>query len=303
MRRTTPLIWAILIGICTLVLLGGTILLFFITIPDGKDLKGCVTAKMFSVPLCPGTANYVTYAQIAPVMKNAVVVSEDASFWDHEGIDWIELRKSFETNIERGRLARGGSTITQQLAKNVYLSADKSLLRKAREAVIAIRLERQYDKKFLLEKYLNVVEFDKNVYGVRQASTHYFKTHPSQLSVAQAAWLTFLLPNPAKYSVSFHKKQLTPFAYKRMTEIVNRLARFKRISEDERVAALYEVRGLFGGPTSSLPEVKDGLDSDLENGAEDSELYEEESGASEDDSENIPEGTSEEGFEQNDQAE
>jgi monofunctional biosynthetic peptidoglycan transglycosylase len=206
-------------------------------------------------------------------MRNSVVVSEDSAFWDHKGIDWIELRKSFETNLEKGRIARGGSTITQQLAKNVYLTSEKSLLRKIREAVIAIRLERRYEKNTILEKYLNVVEFDKDVYGVKNAAQHYFEVSPAQLTIAQSAWLAFLLPNPKKYSVSFHKNKLTPFAFRQMREIINRLWRFKRITENEKNMAVREARAFFGGLSGASKE----LEEEFDRGAND----EEDSGADE----------------------
>lgn len=199
-------------------------------------------------------------AQISESLQNAIIVSEDSAFWDHEGIDWIELRKSFETNIEKGRFARGGSTITQQLAKNVYLSPEKSVLRKIKEAVIATRIERQFKKKLILEKYLNVVEFDKDVYGIKKATQHYFQTTPRSLTIAQSAWLAFLLPNPPKYSISFHRNKLTPFAFKQMSEIINRLGRFKKISESDRAAALNEAQSMFGGLSGESTELYDELE-------------------------------------------
>ncbi len=202
----------------------------------------------------------MSLSQISASLQNAVIVSEDSAFWDHEGIDWVELRKSFETNLEKGRFARGGSTITQQLAKNVYLSGEKSLLRKVKEAVIATRIERQFKKKLILEKYLNVVEFDKNIYGVKKAAQHYFQTTPVRLTIAQSAWLAFLLPNPAKYSISFHRNKLTPFAYKQMSEIINRLGRFKKISEEEKLSALAEARAMFGGLSGEATELYEELE-------------------------------------------
>jgi monofunctional glycosyltransferase len=215
---------------------------------------------MYEVHLCKDDASYVPLKQISPYARNSVIVSEDSSFWDHKGIDWVEMRKSFETNLEKGRMARGGSTITQQLAKNVYLSSEKSLLRKIREAVIAIRIERRYDKNLILEKYLNVVEFDKDVYGIKSAARHYFDVAPSQLSIAQSAWLAFLLPNPKKYSVSFHKNKLTPFAFKQMREIINRLWRFKRISEEEKKIAIRDARSFFGGLSGESKELEEEFD-------------------------------------------
>ncbi|CAN5604134.1 hypothetical protein BH10BDE1_BH10BDE1_20870 [soil metagenome] len=260
MRKAAPLGWFFMALLCAAVVVAGSVAWFFISIPSGADLSGCLTAQMYEVHLCKDDAAYVSLKQIAPAMRNAVIASEDAAFWDHKGIDWVELRKSFETNLEKGRMARGGSTITQQLAKNVYLSSEKSLLRKIREAVIAIRLERRYDKNLILEKYLNVVEFDKGVYGVKAAAKHYFDVGPSQLSIAQSAWLAFLLPNPKKYSVSFHKNKLTPFAFKQTREIIHRLWRFNKISETEETAAVREAKAFFGGLSGDSKELEEEFD-------------------------------------------
>lgn len=263
-RRLLPLGWFLISILCVGVIALASGTLFFVLIPDAKDLDSCLTTTMHEVRLCRKEPSYVALAQISESLQNAVIVSEDSAFWDHEGIDWIELRKSFETNIEKGRFARGGSTITQQLAKNVYLSPEKSVLRKIREAVIATRIERQYKKKLILEKYLNVVEFDKNIYGVKQAAQYYFQTTPRSLTIAQSAWLAFLLPNPPKYSISFHRNKLTPFAFKQMSEIINRLGRFKKISESDRDAALYEAKSMFGGLSGEATELYEELEEDGE---------------------------------------
>lgn len=254
MRKAAPLGWFLMVLICSGVLIASTGAAFFLLIPDARDLGGCLKTKMYGVSLCKDDPNYTRFSSISPVARNAVIVSEDAAFWDHKGLDWVELRRSFETNIEKGRLVRGGSTITQQLAKNVYLTPEKTVLRKIREAVIALRIERLYKKEVILEKYLNVVEFDKNVYGIKAASRHYFGVAPSDLTTAQAAWLAFLLPNPKKYAISFHSKKMTPFAFRQMSEIINRLARFKRIDAETRNLALKDARNLFGAAADNLDE-------------------------------------------------
>lgn len=260
MRKAAPLGWFLISVFCLAVTLIAAAALFFVAIPDASDLDNCITAQMFEIPLCRTAAGYTPLASISPNMKNAVIASEDSAFWDHEGIDWTELKKSFETNIEKGRMARGGSTITQQLAKNVYLSGDKSLLRKIREAVIAIRIERRYDKNLIVEKYLNVVEFDEGIYGVKQGAKHYFGVSPASLSIAQSAWLAFLLPNPKKYSASFHKNKLTPFAYRQMRTIIHRLWRFKKISEDDKISATLEAKSFFGGISGDSKELEEEFD-------------------------------------------
>lgn len=178
-------------------------------------------------------------------MRNAVIASEDTTFYQHKGIDFYELQKSFEKNIKEGKFARGGSTITQQLAKNLYLSSEKSILRKLREAVITVQLEETLTKEEILEKYLNVVEFGENVYGVKEASKLYFGKSPSDLTAVDSAFLAFLLPNPKKYSVSFRKKQLTPFARIQIKKILGKLHGFKKLSADEYAAAISQVDSMW----------------------------------------------------------
>ncbi len=246
-----------IISICVIGLIGVAIGAFFLTTPRPTDIRGCITTRLFKVRLCPSDPSYARLKDISPNLKNAILASEDSSFYHHGGIDWFELKESMSKNWKKGAWARGGSTITQQLAKNVYLSAEKSLLRKAREALIAVQLESTLSKDEILEKYLNVIEFGENIYGVRKASQHYFGKSPSQLTAAESAFLAFLLPSPKKYSVSFRKKQLTPFALSQTRIIVNRLQKFNKISEGEKSEALYQLAYLFGGASAPLPTAAD----------------------------------------------
>ncbi len=218
----------------------------FATTPRPTDIKDCLTTKMFSVRLCPKEPGYVRLSEVSSAAKNAVLVSEDSAFYDHNGVDWFELRQSAEKNWKTNQFARGGSTITQQLAKNVYLSSEKSILRKVRELIITIQLEKTLSKNEILEKYLNVVEFGPNLFGIGKASRFYFGKSPSALTPAEGAFLAFLLPNPKNYSVSFRKKQLTRFAHSQMRVIVDRLYRFKRISAEEHERAVYQVNNFYG---------------------------------------------------------
>lgn len=138
---------------------------------------------------------WVSYERISPHLKRAVLVSEDSAFWDHEGLDFEQLKQSIEANLEQGRLARGGSTITQQLAKNLYLSPSKNPVRKLRELIIARRLEAALTKRRILEIYLNVVEWGDGIYGAEAAARTYFKTSAAGLSPEQAALLAGALVN------------------------------------------------------------------------------------------------------------
>lgn len=211
---------------------------FFLTLPDVGQMNGCMITSMYQVKLCPKDGNYTPYNQISTHLINAVVASEDAAFFHHGGFDWHELRESFTTNLRERTYKRGGSTITQQLAKNVFLAQEKSLLRKLREAAITVDIEKRFDKKQILEKYLNVVEFGPGIYGVRAAARHYFQKSPSDLHLLEATYLAYLLPNPKGYSGTFRQGTLTPFARKMLTVILRRLEGFKKISSETASAAI-----------------------------------------------------------------
>jgi monofunctional biosynthetic peptidoglycan transglycosylase len=226
---------------------------FFLSTPQPKDIRGCITAKMFNVRLCSKDATYVRLGEISPHMRAAVIASEDGAFYSHHGIDWFELRESINRNWEKGEYARGGSTITQQLAKNVYLSAEKSLLRKLREAVIAVQIEKILSKNEILEKYLNVVEFGPGLYGVGRAARFYFGKSAGSLTPAESAFLAFLLPSPKKYSVSFRKQKLSPFARRQMRMIVGRLYALKKIDEFQHFEARDQIDHFFGPKEAPAP--------------------------------------------------
>ena len=138
---------------------------------------------------------------IAPVLQQAVVIAEDARFEQHHGLDWLELRASVEKNLEEGRYARGGSTITQQLVKNLYLGPEKTLLRKLDEALLAISAERALSKARILELYLNVVEWGDGVFGVEAAARHHLGKGAGALEPHEAALLAAMLPAPRRASL------------------------------------------------------------------------------------------------------
>jgi monofunctional biosynthetic peptidoglycan transglycosylase len=139
---------------------------------------------------------WVRYSQISPALKRAVLVAEDAAFWDHEGVDYGELQKSIRVNWEQGRAVRGASTITQQLAKNLYLTPSRNPLRKLRELVIARRLEAALPKARIFEIYLNVIEWGDGVWGAEAAARTYFGLPASALNAEQAALLAGAVINP-----------------------------------------------------------------------------------------------------------
>ena len=139
---------------------------------------------------------WVPYSRISQSLKRAVLVAEDAAFWDHEGIDLEELRKSIEINWEQGRAVRGASTITQQLAKNLYLSPSRDPVRKLRELIIARRLEAALPKARIFEIYLNVIEWGDGIWGAEAAARTYFGIPASALNRQQAALLAGAIINP-----------------------------------------------------------------------------------------------------------
>lgn len=143
---------------------------------------------------------FVPYDRIARTLKRAVLVAEDSGFWDHAGVEMEALRDSLEQSLAQGRIVRGGSTITQQLAKNLYLSPSKDPLRKLRELMITRRLEAVLSKRRILELYLNVVEWGDGTWGAEAASRHYFRKPASALSVPEAALLAGALINPNVYN-------------------------------------------------------------------------------------------------------
>lgn len=139
---------------------------------------------------------FVALTRISPLLQRAVVLGEDQKFWTHEGIDWVETRKAVDESLSEGRLGRGASTITQQLVKNLYLSNERSLLRKAKEWILATRMERSLSKDRILELYLNFAEWGDGVFGAEMAAQRYFNKSASQLDAVEAAILTAMLPSP-----------------------------------------------------------------------------------------------------------
>jgi monofunctional biosynthetic peptidoglycan transglycosylase len=142
---------------------------------------------------------WVPMSRISPHLRRAVVAAEDASFFTHEGFDWEGMKDAALYNLEQGALKRGGSTITQQLAKNLYLSSERSIFRKAQEALITRSLEHHLTKERILELYLNVAEWGTGIYGAEAAARHHFQKSASELTEDEAAWLAAILPSPRRY--------------------------------------------------------------------------------------------------------
>jgi len=185
----------------------GVLAYSFLTLPDVRPLKTNNPSTTAFIELRAAEARakgrqprraqrWVAYRHISPDLTRAVLVAEDDLFWQHEGLDLDQLQESLATDWARGRLARGGSTITQQLAKNLYLSPSKNPLRKLRELLIARRLEVELKKARILELYLNVIEWGDGVYGAEAASRAYFGVGAADVSPQQAALLAAAIVNP-----------------------------------------------------------------------------------------------------------
>ena len=164
---------------------------------------------------------WVPMARITPALQRAVVAAEDASFFAHEGFDWEGIKDAALYNLEVGEFKRGGSTITQQLAKNLYLSSERSLFRKAREALITRSLERHLTKERILEIYLNVAEWGQGVFGAEAAARHHFNKSAKDLTLDEAALLAAILPSPRRYDPLRH----TAYLNRRQHHIIRWLER------------------------------------------------------------------------------
>lgn len=187
----------------------------------------------------PGTPDWTAYEDISPYMETAVLVCEDEGFFRHRGFAWRAIESSIEQNLMEGRFFRGGSTVSMQLAKNLYLGREKTLARKIQEAALTLLLEQELSKHELMELYLNVIEYGPGIYGIRQAARYYFNEEPGNLSLGQALYLGSILPKPdshhfmadgrvsAKWSAYLRK--LMQIAYK-----------IRRISEEELAEGLSE---------------------------------------------------------------
>ena len=144
--------------------------------------------------------NWIPLSSVSPYLIKAVLIAEDDKFWTHEGFDYEAIEKAVKRDLKAGRFRSGGSTLSQQLARNLYLSPGKSLSRKAREAIITWKMERTLSKKRILELYLNVVEWGDGIFGAEAASRYYYGKSASELMPEEAARLASVLPNPRRYN-------------------------------------------------------------------------------------------------------
>ena len=192
---------------------------------------------------------WVPLERISPRLVRAVVASEDATFFDHHGFDWEALGSAFRHDLARGRYARGASTLTQQLAKNLWLGTEKSLLRKAREALLTVKLERRLDKRRILALYLNAVEWGDGVFGAEAGARRHFSTGAGALSTAQAVLLASMLPSPRRAALSPAPAWLVA----RARSLLERLRDEQAIPSGEYAAARAELEGYLGAAPAAAP--------------------------------------------------
>lgn len=162
---------------------------------------------------------WIAISTISPNLQRAVMTAEDAKFNTHNGFDWDGIKLAYEKNIKRGKIVAGGSTITQQLAKNLFLSADKTPWRKAQEAMITMMIEVVMSKQRILELYLNLVEWGNGIFGAQAAAKHYYHRSAQYLSKYQSANLAAMLPNPRYYDT--HRN--TAFLHKKAARIMRQM--------------------------------------------------------------------------------
>ncbi|RYZ73370.1 MAG: hypothetical protein EOP09_01985 [Proteobacteria bacterium] len=179
-------------------------------------------------------ASWSKLGSIAPAAVGAIVVSEDWAFFQHDGVDTKQLKEAIKEDMEKGKFARGASTITMQVVKNVFLSKEKTLYRKAKEFLLAMEMNEDVPKKRVLEVYLNIAEWGEGIFGITAASHRYFQKSPSQLSPKEGAFLAMLLPSPKRYSQSYRSKELTRYANRTVKQILDKMVQAHYITPEER---------------------------------------------------------------------
>jgi len=231
------LLWVV-IGVPTA--LAGGALLIYLSLPDVGDLEKNnprSTALMLqrfreakqSQRQLVIRHKWVSFDQIPKLLKDTIRVTEDAAFYQHQGVDLNELKVAIKKNWQKGQYVRGASTITQQLAKNLYLSTDKSVIRKIKEYLITRRLEKRLSKNRIFDLYLNVIEFGPGIFGVQAAARHFFNKNVSQLDLEDMVRLTAVIPKPLKETPTRNSSWVKWKA----GWILDTLSRYKYIDQNE----------------------------------------------------------------------
>jgi hypothetical protein len=196
---------------------------------------------VFEMRTGPGTPNWVALSDTSPFMAAAAISHEDGAFYEHGGFAPWAIRDALVRNLREGRYVVGASTITMQLAKNLYLQREKTIARKVQEVILTWWLENALNKDEILELYLNVIEYGPAVYGLRNASAYYFGRDPIELSPAESAFLACMLPSPKRYHVSYERGALTRSMRNKMRRLLEHMAKRERIGPEALDYGLQEL--------------------------------------------------------------
>ena len=222
----------------------------------------------FTEEVSPNYNSWVSIDKISKNLINALIVAEDGRFFEHCGIDFYEIKDSLKLNLSKKKYVRGASTITQQVVKMVFLSYEKSIVRKIREILGALILEKVVDKNTILEWYLNLVEFGDGTYGIKKGATYYFQTSPYLLTIDQSVHLVLVLPSPNSWNKGLKDRKLTEFGKRRFTQILYRMKMRGFISESQYSYVLSigdfgnSLHDVVGIDEEKLWEEEDSLNSD-----------------------------------------
>jgi monofunctional biosynthetic peptidoglycan transglycosylase len=244
-RRKLKIIFIVVMTV--LLLLSFFTASFFLSLPDVEYLKTqnpSTTSLMEQRKAEAGRKGkkfkirqeWIRFEAIPELLKKTVIVSEDAAFYEHDGIDYYELKEAFKRNLEKGKKSRGGSTITQQLAKNLFLSTEKSYYRKLKEFFIAKKLEKHLTKNRIFHLYLNIIELGNGIFGVEAASKYYFNKSVRHLSLVEIVRLAAVLPKPLRVTPLSNSGYLKW----RAKLLLDRLKKYRCITDAEHKQALME---------------------------------------------------------------
>lgn len=250
--------WFVLLFLIPLILAAAPVTILGPHIVSLRFYNPARTSYMWRRP-GPVSQTWIGFEEMPTALRKAVVEAEDANFYAHHGVDFREMKASWEKNQKKKRYARGFSTITMQLARNLYLTPHKNVVRKVFEIAIALEMESVLSKDRILELYLNLIEWADGVYGAEEAARHYFKKPASALSASEAAFLVSIIPNPRKWG----RWPPGPYVAKRQTAILKRIgirppavqARKKKAVAETRPETMPELTPPESVPTEPIPEL------------------------------------------------
>jgi monofunctional biosynthetic peptidoglycan transglycosylase len=218
----------------------------WMTLPDVRILKAAYPVVKYlgadEPPLVslqrarPST--WISLGEVSKLGVAAILISEDWAFFQHHGYDVNQIKEAAQEDWEEKGFVRGASTIDQQVVRNVFLTKDKNLWRKAKELYLAVKMDEVVSKKKVLETYLNIAEWGPGIFGIRAASDYYFNKAPSGLTAKEGAFLAMLLPSPIRYAQSFRQGKLTDYAYETVQSILQKMTQAHYLSEEERLAEM-----------------------------------------------------------------